>query len=112
MESKMRTDARGNTKWKNEYGKYHREDGPAIINSSNDMFWYNDGKLHREDGPAIELYGGTKFWYINDKMHREDGPAFISPSGDEEFYLYGVKHSIKEYKERTRNIKINYLREC
>ena len=30
-------------------------------------FWYQYGKLHREDGPAVELANGTKYWYLDGK---------------------------------------------
>lgn len=56
-------------------GRYHREDGPAIIHPSGDKEWYLNGELHREDGPAVENTDGHKEWFINGKRHREDGPA-------------------------------------
>ena len=38
-------------------GKYHREDGPAVLRNGN-YFWIIHGRLHREDGPAIEFSNG------------------------------------------------------
>ena len=32
--------------------------------SINQEFWYQYGKLHREDGPAV-IYHGDKYWYVN-----------------------------------------------
>ena len=29
--------------------------------------WYLNSNLHREDGPAIEESSGTKFWYLHGK---------------------------------------------
>lgn len=60
-------------------GKYHREDGPAIIHD-NCKAWYKDGLLHREDGPAIEWDN------IND------------------YYLNGIKYSELEYYKITNKI--------
>src|SRR5690348_15251732 len=34
-------------------GKYHRTDGPAVINNKGTEYWYFKGELHRSDGPAI-----------------------------------------------------------
>jgi len=40
--------------------------------------WRNEqGKLHREDGPAVELDNGDKSWWVNGKLHREDGHSQI-----------------------------------
>ncbi len=36
-----------------------------------------EGKYHNEDGPAIIWCNGSAEWYINGKKHREDGPALI-----------------------------------
>lgn len=88
-------------------GKYHREDGPAIIfyNPDNTKFreeYYLDGKLHREDGPAIiDYYSNRKYkmcsYYKNDNIHKEDGPAVIMYDNfgkifREEYYLNDKKH--------------------
>ena len=48
-------------------GKFHRENGPAVIFSSGTEEWWINGKLHRENGPAIILPDGKRFWYINGK---------------------------------------------
>ena len=75
-----------------DYGKYHREDGPAIeLANGHKEYWIN-GKLHREDGPAIIYKDGSKFWYINDKLHRIDGPAVICPDGYVEYWINGKRY--------------------
>ena len=48
------------------------------------------GKLHRTDGPAVEMVNGHKEWRINGILHREDGPAVIFSSGRKEWFLNGV----------------------
>lgn len=35
-----------------------------------------DGKFHREDGPAV-LTAHVQEWYVNGVHHREDGPARV-----------------------------------
>jgi antitoxin component YwqK of YwqJK toxin-antitoxin module len=62
--------------WRTEDGKFHREDGPAII------WYYPNGSIKRE------------YFYIDGKFHRELGPAVICYNGDgsikiERFYLNG-----------------------
>lgn len=38
--------------------------------------WALNGKYHREDGPAVVYDDGTSYWYYeNDRMHRIGGPA-------------------------------------
>jgi hypothetical protein len=54
----------------NEFGRLHREDGPALEHISGRKMWYYDGKKHRLDGPAVEYANGFLIWYINDEpMH-------------------------------------------
>ncbi len=45
----------------NNKNQFHRENGPAIINSNGDKSWYQNGKYHRENGPAVIHADGTKF---------------------------------------------------
>ena len=50
--------------FKNKYGQYHREDGPAIEYADGHKEWFINGLLHRIDGPAIEFKSGAKHWWI------------------------------------------------
>jgi hypothetical protein len=34
-------------------GKFHREDGPALIYPDGEKYWYSHGLWHRKDGPAV-----------------------------------------------------------
>ena len=51
--------------WRNDKGERHREDGPAVIYSDGEQYWYINGNLHREDGPAVIFPDGEQYWYIN-----------------------------------------------
>ena len=68
-------------------GKFHRVDGPAIVDYNGNQFWYQYGKRHRKDGPAVIWSNGTKHWYQYGKRHREDGPAIMEQDGSQEYYL-------------------------
>ena len=64
------------------FGKWHREDGPALLSIWNENYkkeWYINGLLHRVDGPAYEFKSvdgmSMNEWSINGKLHRLDGPA-------------------------------------
>ena len=75
-------------------GRLHREDGPALIQSTGDLFWYQNNKFHREDGPAAIWMDGTKRYYINDQLHRVAGPAIIQSNGSKVYYLNGKLHRL------------------
>ena len=82
-------------------GKYHREDGPAVIKRNETgtkkekvKEWYLNGKRHRVDGPAIVKDIGPKEWYLNGKRHRVDGPAIVKGNGTKEWYLNGKRHRV------------------
>lgn len=77
-------------------GKYHREDGPAIIWGTKCEEWYLNGKPHREDGPSFIGYKNKHYeWKINGKLHREDGPAVEHADGTREWWLNGKKHRLE-----------------
>jgi hypothetical protein len=55
----------GAREWRNQKGELHRENGPALIHTNGDTYWYLNGKYHREDGPAILYEPGTKSFYLD-----------------------------------------------
>ncbi len=73
--------------YRNENNKYHRTDGPAVIDHYADgsvysEIYYINGKMHREGGPAAVTYDKngsvvTESYYTNNEKHRDDGPAEI-----------------------------------
>ena len=48
-----------------------------------------NGKLHRVDGPAVEWANGTREWWLNGRLHRIDGPAIEVANGDCEWWVEG-----------------------
>ncbi len=86
--------------WYNAGGRWHRDDGPAMIWYQNgqktEEYWYRNGERRRDDGPAMILYeNGQKTyegWYCDDKYHRDDGPAEIC-------YKDGKKNRERWYRD-------------
>jgi len=62
------------------------------FNKVEDEIWVQDGKYHREDGPAVIWSNGPQFWFQNGEYHREDGPAIMWNNGDKEFWLYDIPY--------------------
>jgi hypothetical protein len=54
--------------YRNEDGKPHREDGPALELDDGSKYWFRNGELHQEGGPAVELPNGDKYWFRNDRQ--------------------------------------------
>ena len=50
---------------KNNNGKLHRDDGPALIYLDGMQCWYQNGHRHRYDGPALTYPDGRRYWYWN-----------------------------------------------
>ena len=73
--------------------------------------YFQDRTYHREDGPAIIESNGKEYWFINGKRHREDGAAIIYKSGYKEFWYknkcYGTNNSfnIKTWKKKVKELK-------
>jgi len=70
----------------------------TIENNGNKSYRNEAGKLHREDGPAIIFPDGSKKWLIEGELHRMDGPAVEWASGKVEYYLNGWRHSKGTYE--------------
>jgi hypothetical protein len=94
------TEINGRREHRNEFGRFHRDDGPAyevlIGHDAGAQQWYQNGTLHREDGPAWISPGpvGYEKWYFRGQCHREDGPAVKYANGDFEWFLNGSRHRI------------------
>jgi len=56
-----------------------------------------DGRLHRLDGPAIEWADGSKEYWVNGKRHRLDGPA-MECKGSKEYWVDGKEYTKEEYE--------------
>jgi hypothetical protein len=78
-------------------GKYHREDGPAIIEADGSKRWYLNGMRHREDGPAVEYPNRLKQWWSNGKR------LFSLPSEFQPFVL------LEEFIDEEGNGRIKVL---
>jgi hypothetical protein len=80
--------------WRDEAGKYHREDGPAVEWTNGYKKWYCHGKIHREDGPAIIWGGIGSEWYYHGKLHRNNGPSREWIDGTMAWFKQGKRHRI------------------
>lgn len=112
-------------------GRFHNNEGPAIVTNDGEEQWWYHGKLHRIDGPALTINAHqlptiifvkkillklnqifkTKFkvelnpknyiWYKHGKKHREDGPA-VDVQYNKEYYLDDIKYSYHEWLKRVK----------
>jgi hypothetical protein len=86
----------GTLKWMVN-GKYHREDGPAIISPDGTAHWMINGKHHRENGPAyVGFISGRNWelkWIKNGVLNRYPEPAVVSYADTPVFYYNGKRVS-------------------
>jgi len=83
--------------WRNEKGKYHRLEGPAIEWANGDKSWYKEGLRHRMDGPAREFTDGNKEWYINGvKLSEEEFNKRVNGCGGKVVEIDGVKYKLTQ----------------
>lgn len=92
-------------------GKYHREDGPALIWRSGRREWWIKDRRHRKNGPAI-VDKNYRAWYVNGQFHRENGPAIIHyyprvKKFHKEWWVNDKKHRLDgpavEYPDRKQS---------
>jgi hypothetical protein len=68
--------------------------------------WRNEaGKLHRLDGPAIEQANGAKSWFVDGKLHRLDGAAIEWSNGDKEWWIEGAKYTEKQFNKKVKQLQ-------
>lgn len=100
----------GSVHYYNQFGRLHREDGPAIEYCKSKQGgvnkWYYDGRPHRSDGPAYTHADGTTEWWFNGKRHRDNGPAIETSFGTKKFYYQGTKIDCETTEEFLRIIKL------
>ena len=113
-------------RWYDKDGRFHREDGPAIIYPDRTERWYKNGEYHREDGPAVidkdvqmwflngklhrigkpaAIYSDVaQYWFLNGKFHCEDGPAISLKDGTKRYFLDGIEYNLISYIKKLVNI--------
>ncbi len=94
------TDSFGNTYYKKD-GKYHRTDGPAVIQRNGYQEWWENGVLKSRKRPdveeiqlhRIEYKDKIEYYGNNSQRHRLDGPAVKYKNKKyEEWWKDGKKH--------------------
>lgn len=100
----------GRTEWRNQDGKLHRLDGPAMEWEDGSRSWFVNGQIHRLDGPAVEQSNGYKSWWIedcryseeefNEKIKQEAEKKNRSDDVDVSEYN-GIRYKVKVYGDRT-----------
>jgi len=78
-------------------GKYHNDNGPAVIDMMGINWWYQHGTLHRDGAPAVTHEKGMEIWYQNGLRHRTDGPAVTCVNGAVEYWLNDKKITESEF---------------
>ncbi len=71
------------SKFYDDAGNLHKEDGPAIEFEDGSFSWYYHGVIHNPNGIAVKNVNIVDSWFQNGKLHRLDGPAII-------YYSVGV----------------------
>ena len=104
LKYRTEVDEIGTRCYRNNAGKLHREDGPAIEYANGPKEWWQNGQLHRIDGPAVEWTSGTKEWYQDGHLHRTGGAAIEYADGDKWWFIDGVRLTEAEFNQRVKNV--------
>jgi hypothetical protein len=81
--------------WRDEHGRLHRVDGPAVIYPDGDRDWFLHGERHRVDGPAVIRRDSRHHeWFLHGQWHRVDGPAVNYADGSRVWCLHGLWHRV------------------
>jgi hypothetical protein len=72
--------------------EYSFDDGVTLEVHGSTLFFLKDGELHREDGPAVQnTTSGYQAWCVNGLRYREDGPAVERADGTQEWWFHGER---------------------
>ena len=72
-------------------GYYH------VIYNDKFEFYYVNGRYHRKDGPAVIEHGVREVWFEFGRMHSSCGPAVTWNDGRKEYWLNNVRLSRNEW---------------
>ena len=76
----------------NLYGAVEQPDGSWLHNDG-DIFWYNeDGQRHRKDGPAVIKSDGEIYWFLNGEKYTFDYWLIELNKPDEEKMLLRLRY--------------------
>ena len=71
----------------NQYGAVEQSDGSYVDREGN-ITWYNDaGEWHREDGPAVIKSDGEIYWYFNGREYKFDEWLKLNKTDEEKMML-------------------------
>jgi hypothetical protein len=70
----------------------------TVVDSGYKELRNEDGRLHCLDSPAIEWSTGLKMWCVNGKLHRFNGPA-IERHEYREWYVDGKKLTKEQFDQ-------------
>jgi len=74
-----------------EYGAKRQSDGSYIDNAGT-IFWYNsEGKYHRDDGPAV-IMDSIVSWHLNGEWYSFKGWLKALPISDEDKMLLRLQY--------------------
>ena len=77
----------------NLYGAVEQPDGSWLHNDG-DIFWYNElGQRHRKDGPAVIKSDGEIYWYFNGDYYLFNEWCIVSNKTDEEKMLLRLQYA-------------------
>ena len=69
------------------YGAVEQPDGSWLHNDG-DIFWYNElGQRHRKDGPAVIKSDGEIYWYLNGDSYTFDEWLKLNKTDEEKMML-------------------------
>jgi hypothetical protein len=101
--------------YRNNLGKLHCVNGPAIIRTFPYYFeeWWIDGKRHRVGGPAVTYDDGSEDWLQNGKLHRVDGFAIVrNDTGFDLFSMYNYYNEQARFGKTTNQYfyKVKFIK--
>lgn len=72
---------RGIKTYRDNKGRLHREDGPAVIYPDGSKFYHVNGSRTSITQPTSYFDNGYVEWNLYAIPHRDNGPACASPNG-------------------------------
>ena len=64
----------GTVRWRDDEGRRHREDGPAVVWPDGTQYWFNHGRYHFAHGPSDLYASGSLRWYEDGRHLRRRDP--------------------------------------
>jgi len=80
-----------------------------IVNDKKHKFHIDEDYIQKDYTGILKYSNGTTKYFLNGKLHNENGPAIIWDTGEENYWLNGIRYVKETWEIKIKQIKIENI---